>query len=238
MSFAATRAGASANPWLNAVLVALATFMARHHDRQCRTALHRRWPGGQRGRGVMGGDHLSGRQRRQSDGKRVSGLSDRPQGLLPDLSGAVHRELGAVRHCLDSAVAAAVPHHAGLGRRRHGAGRHVDSGGCIPAREARPGHRGVRGCCRRRPGSRADSRGLAVRQCLLALVLSGQWSGRCDHDRASRARLRGGGRGAAEVAQAKAGSTLSASRWSRPSSAPWRSCSIAGSRTTGSARLL
>ena len=70
--------------------------------------------------------------------------------------GAVHRELGAVRLCLEPAVAAAVPHPAGPRRRRHGAGLAVDPGGCLPAGEARPGLRAVRR--RRRGGARWSGR--------------------------------------------------------------------------------
>ena len=90
----------------------------------------------------------------------------------------VHHQLGAVRVCLEPAVAAVVPHPAGPRRRRHGAGRAVDPGGRLPAREARPGLCAVR---RRRgggAGGRADARRLAVRQYLLALVLPDQRSGR------------------------------------------------------------
>jgi MFS family permease len=43
----------------------------------------------------VGGDDLSGRQRHHSDGQRISGQNAWPQALLPDLPGAVHRELGA-----------------------------------------------------------------------------------------------------------------------------------------------
>ena len=45
---------------------------------------------------------------------------------------------------LEPPVAAVVPHHAGIGRRRHGAGRAIDPGRRLPAREARPGLRYVR----------------------------------------------------------------------------------------------
>ena len=45
---------------------------ARHHHRQRRAALYRRRPGGERGRGVLGRDHLSGRQRHRPDGQQLS----------------------------------------------------------------------------------------------------------------------------------------------------------------------
>src|SRR5579862_6633945 len=70
---------------------------ARYHHRQCRAALYRRRSRGQHRRGVLGGDHLSGRQRRQPDRERLSCPIARAQGVFPDLPGAVHRQFGAVR---------------------------------------------------------------------------------------------------------------------------------------------
>ena len=164
----------------------------------------------------------------------------RPQDLLPDLPGAVHRELAAVRLCLESACAAAVPHPAGPRRRRHGAGRAVDPGGCLPAGEARPGLCAVRRRGGGGAGGRADARRLAVRQFLLALVLSDQRAGRRDRDGADRAgpaRVPDRARGQPGCSSKAAGSMSSASCWSRLFSARSRSCSTAAWRTTGSARL-
>ena len=61
-------------------------------------ALHRRRSGGQRGRGVLGGDDLSGRQRHHPDGESVSRANARAQELLPHLPRAIHRQLDPVRH--------------------------------------------------------------------------------------------------------------------------------------------
>ncbi len=172
---------------------------ARHDHRQRRAALHRRRLGGQRGRGVLGGDDLSGRQRRRLDGQRLPRAVLRPQGVLPDLPRAVHRELGAVRLFLEPGFPAVLPDPAGARRRRHGAGRAVDPGGFLPAGEARPGLRAVRRGGGRGAGGRADARRLAGRQFFLELVLPDQRPGRRRHDRADRhdpARAEGGGRGA------------------------------------------
>ena len=80
-------AAAAVNPWLIAVVVARRDLHggARHHHRQCRAALHRRRPGRQRGRGVLGGDDLSGRQRHHSHGQQLPGEAVRPQALLSRL---------------------------------------------------------------------------------------------------------------------------------------------------------
>ena len=75
---------------------------ARHHDRQRGPALYRRRHGGQRGRSLVGGDDLSGRQRRQSDGEPVPRPRPRPQGLLPDLPRALQHKLDPVRAGVES----------------------------------------------------------------------------------------------------------------------------------------
>ena len=70
---AASRA-ASANPWLIAVLVALAAFM-EVLDTTIANVVLPYIAGGMGvsdGRSVLGGDDLSGRQRRQPDGEPVS----------------------------------------------------------------------------------------------------------------------------------------------------------------------
>ncbi len=159
---------------------------ARHHDRQRRPALYRRRHGRQRGRSVLGGDDLSGRQRRQPDGEPFPRPPAWPQGLLPDLPRALQRELDPVRAGVESRLAAVVSNPARLGGRRHGAGVAINPGGLLPAAEARPGLRAVRrrrGC---RAGGRPDARGLARRQSHLALVLPDQRSGWPGHDRADR----------------------------------------------------
>src|ERR1700720_4667569 len=127
--------GAGANPWLIAVLVAVASFMETLDTTIANVLLNyiAGGPGGQRGRGLLGGDDLSCRQRRQSDREHLPHSAPRPQDLLPDLSGAVYREFGVVRLCLESRRAAAVPHCAGPRRRRHGASRAVDIGRCVSA---------------------------------------------------------------------------------------------------------
>ena len=179
---------------------------ARHHHRQRVAQLYCRRPGGQRGRGVLGGDDLSRRQCRQSDGEHLPHPAPRPQDLLPDLSGAVHREFGVVRLCLKPRCAAAVPHRAGPRRRRHGAGRAVDIGGCVSAGKARPGLRAVWRGGRGGASGRADTRRLARRQFVMALGLYDQRPGWPDHDGAdcaglARARGRSGAAPAAAAAR-------------------------------------
>ena len=70
-----------ANPWLIAVVVAFATFMEVLDTTIANVALplYRRRHGGQRGRGVLGGDDLSGRQRHHPDGQQLPRQAARPQ---------------------------------------------------------------------------------------------------------------------------------------------------------------
>src|SRR6266404_3914550 len=105
---------------------------ARHQDRQRGVTLHCGRHGGERGRSLLGGDHLSGRQRHHPDSLELSGEKVRPQALLPDLSWTVHLKLAALRQCPESERAHAVPHSAGRWWRRHGTGRPVDPGGFVP----------------------------------------------------------------------------------------------------------
>ena len=69
------------NPWLIAVVVALATFMEVLDTTIANVALplHRRRPGRQRGRSLLGGDHLSRRQRHHPDGQQLPRQNARPQ---------------------------------------------------------------------------------------------------------------------------------------------------------------
>ena len=225
---------APANPWLIAVLVALATFMEVLDTTIANVVLPY----------IAGGMGVS-----QDESSWVvttylvanavtltasSSLAQhvRPQDLLPDLPRAVHRQLGALRLRLEPAFAAAVPHPPGPRRRRHGAGLAIDPGGLVPAGEARPGLRAVR---RRRGGGagrRADARRLAGRQSVLALVLPDQRPGRpagVRADRADPARIAGAiAEERKRLQREAAASTSSASCWSRPSSARSRSCSTAG----------
>ncbi len=79
---AASGASVGVNPWLIAVLVALATFMEVLDTTIANVVL----PyiagdlGVSDGRGVLGGDDLSGRQRRQPDGEHLPRPAARPQG--------------------------------------------------------------------------------------------------------------------------------------------------------------
>ena len=70
---------------------------ARHRDRQCLAALHRRQPRRQRRREHLGGHDLSDRQRRHPAGERLAVECARPQALLHDLRRAVHGELAVLR---------------------------------------------------------------------------------------------------------------------------------------------
>jgi hypothetical protein len=147
---------------------------SRHHHRQRRVALHRRRDGRERGRGVVDRHHLSRRQRGHPHRERVSGAEVRPQGSLPGLPGIVHRKLAALRHGVEPRFPAALSHHAGARRRRHGAGLAVDPGGFLSVGKARPGicvvgDRGGRGA-----GRRPDVGRLDLRQLFLALELSDQ----------------------------------------------------------------
>ena len=151
---------------------------ARHHHRQRRAALHCRRHGGERGRSVLGGHHLSRLQRHHPDGQQLPRPDAWPQDLLPDLSRIVHPELDTVRVCPESARAVAVSHPAGVRRRRHGAGRAIDPGGFLPAGKTRPGLRAVRRCRGGGAGGRPDARRLDLRQLVLAVVLSDQCTGR------------------------------------------------------------
>ena len=221
----APRPARGTSPWLIAVLVALATFMEVLDTTIANVAL----PYIAGGMGVSEDEaswvvttYLVANAIILTASSFLAQAA-RPQTLLPDLPGAVHRELGAVRLCLEPAVAAAVPHPAGPRRRRHGAGRAVDPGGLLPAGEARPGLRAVRRRRRGGAGGRADARRLAVRQYLLALVLSDQRPGRAARDGADRCDP-AGVRRHDRAAQARCGSEAdasisSASCWSRRSSA-------------------
>ena len=131
MSDAAARAGAPpaqqrsfTNPWLIAVLVALATFMEVLDTTIANVVL----PYIAGGMGVSD-DEASWVVTTYLVANAVSLTASpflaaaRPQGLLPDLPRALQHKLCAVRAGLESPLAPLVPHPAGLGRRRHGAGR-------------------------------------------------------------------------------------------------------------------
>ena len=100
---------------------------------QCGTAVHRGQHGGERRRGVLGNHHLSGSERCHPDCQQLSRPVVGSQDFFPDFAGAVHDEFGPVRICLESAVAADVPHPAGPRWRRHGPGLAVDPGKCLSA---------------------------------------------------------------------------------------------------------
>ena len=94
------------NPWLIALLVALATFMEVLDTTIANVALplHRGRPRGQPRRGLLGGDELSGRQRDRADGSRLARRrAFGRKALLPDLPRALHGQLAAVRLRLEPA---------------------------------------------------------------------------------------------------------------------------------------
>ena len=202
---------AGTNPWLIAVLVAVAAFMEVLDTTIANVAL----PYIAGGMGVSA-DEASWVVTTYLVSNAIIltastflARAARPQALLPDLPGAVHRELGALRLRLESPIAAAVPRHAGPRRRRHGAGLAVDPGGFLPAGEARPSLRAVRR--RGRRGARSSGRRSAA-GCptitVLALVLSDQRPGRaCVASRCRRdpAGIHGRGRSSASALQQEAG---------------------------------
>ena len=119
------QAARGANPWLIAVLVALATFMEVLDTTIANVAL----PYIAGGLGVSEDEaswvvttYLVANAIILTASAFLAKTLGRKRFFLICLA-LFTRELGAVRHCLESADAAAVPHHAGLGRRRHGAGR-------------------------------------------------------------------------------------------------------------------
>ena len=143
VSDAAAQAGsngwahAAPNPWIIAVLVALAAFMevldtsianvvlpyiARRHGRQLR-------------RSVLGGDQLSGSTISLTASPFLS-PPVRPQDLLPDLPRALQRQLDHARPDPNSLLLFRILQ--GLRGRRHGAGIAVDFGRRLPAAKARP----------------------------------------------------------------------------------------------------
>ena len=186
MSAAATRtalaaaASRPANPWLIAVLVALATFMEVLDTTIANVALPY----------IAGGMGVS-----QDEASWVVTTYLVANAIILTASSFLARLLGRKTFfliCLalftassvlcgfawNLRFAAAVSHPAGPRRRRHGAGRAVDPGGLVPAGEARPGLRAVRRRGGGGAGGRADARRLARRQSLLALVLPDQRPGR------------------------------------------------------------
>ena len=184
------RPRAGPNPWLIAVLVAVATFMEVLDTTIANIALPY----------IAGGMGVS-----EDEASWVVTTYLVANAVILTASSFLARLLGRKRFfliclalftassvlcgiCLESAIAAAVPHPAGPWRRRHGAGLAVDPGGLLSAGEARPGVRAVRRCGGGGPGGRADARRLAGRQCVLALVLSDQRPGRPARDRADRGR--------------------------------------------------
>ena len=154
---------------------------AGHQHRQRRAAAHRRQPVGRPGRGDLGADQLSGRQRHHPADQRLARDGHRPQALLHDLRGAVHRQLVPLRHRAEPAAADLLPRAAGHRRRRAGAQRAGHPRRHLPAEEARDGVRRLRHRRRRRAGGRADAGRVDHRQLLLAVDLL--------HQRARRAAL-------------------------------------------------
>ena len=105
---AAPAAGGAAptNPWIIAVLVALAAFM-EVLDTTIANVVLPYIAGGMGvsvGRSVLGGDDLSGRQRHQPDGEPVPGPIVWPQDLLPDVPRALQRKLDPLRAGVESST--------------------------------------------------------------------------------------------------------------------------------------
>ena len=188
-------ANAATNPWLIAVVVALASFMEVLDTTIANVAL----PYIAGGMGVSEDEaswvvttYLVSNAIILTASSFLARTFGRKTFFLICL-GAVHGKLGRVRLRLEPERAAAVSHPAGPRRRRHGAGGAIDPGRCVSAGQARPGLRGFR---RRRgggAGGRPDARRLAVGQSVVALVFPDQRPGRpvrdgADRDRAASAR--------------------------------------------------
>ena len=150
---------------------------ARHHHRQRSPAVHLGRPRGRARRGGLGRDQLPRGECHHADGVELPGQALRKQGVLHVVGRAVHSVVDPVRLRLEPGIPTPVPGPPGARRRRHGSPGAVDPGGFLPAREARPGVRDLRRRHRGRAGDRADSRRLALRQRLLALVLPDQRPG-------------------------------------------------------------
>ena len=108
------------NPWLIAVVVALAAFMEVLDTSIANVALphHGRRPGREQRRKHVGAHFLSGVQRHRSSHQRMAGEPVRAQALFPAVHFAVHRQLAAVRHRAQPGDADSVPRDSGRGRRR------------------------------------------------------------------------------------------------------------------------
>src|ERR1700726_1877792 len=175
-----------ANPWIIAVLVAIATFMEVLDTTIANVAL----------RYISGGLAVSADEAswvittylvansHRTVRQRLDCRDVRAQELLSGLHCIVHGKLPALRLRVESAVPAGVPCHPGVGRRRHDTGGAIDSGRRLPPREAPPGVCALRHRRRRRAGRRPNPRRLVERQSVLALVLSHQRAGRTDLARA------------------------------------------------------
>ena len=245
MSDAAAQAGAPTaggaaptNPWIIAVLVALATFMEVLDTTIANVVL----PYIAGGMGVSY-DEASWVVTSYLVSNAVSltaspfyGQVAWPQDLLPDVPWAFHRKLDPVRTGLESQLSSLLSHPAGLGRGRHGAGLAVDSG-----RRSFP------------PQKRGQAFALFGVAVVVAPVVGPALGGWLADNYSWRwCFLINGPVGLATIAliadasacgqtqsgSKSRGSMSSAFCWWRLSSARSRSCLIAASRTTGSPQAL
>ena len=90
-----------------------------------------------RRRSHLGAHLLPGCQRHRAAAERLVLVPDRPQALLHDLRGAVHRQLHAVRPGAQPGHPDPVPHPAGHGRRRAAAHFASHPGGDLSARTSK-----------------------------------------------------------------------------------------------------
>ena len=164
------------NPYLIAFVVSIATFMEVLDTTIANVALalYRRRPRGRHRRKHLRHHQLSRRQRHRAVDLGLAVDGDRPQALLHDLRRDLRVRLAAMRLCLESAGAGAVPHPAGPRRRRHGDQRAGDPRQLLSAGEARPGLCDLRHRGRGRAGDRPDARRLDHRQLFLALDIPDQ----------------------------------------------------------------
>ena len=177
---AAVPAAGTTNPWLIAVVVALAVFMEVLDTTIANVALPY----------IAGGLGVSQDEASWvvttylvANAIIITATSFLPQrfgrkSLFPFLSRVIHAELHPVRHGLESAIASPVPCPAGVRRRRHGAGGAIDSCGLLPAPKTRSGFRALRGCGGRRARRWPDAWRLDRRQLQLAMELPHQRPGR------------------------------------------------------------
>ena len=129
------------NPWIVAMTVTLATFMEVLDSSIANVALPHiaGGLGATPGRGHLGADRLSGRQRHHSAGRRLHDDLHRAQEVLHDLRRAVRHQLRAVRLCPLAADPDLLPRAAGRWRRRPGTFGTGDPRRHLPAGETRAG---------------------------------------------------------------------------------------------------